>query len=99
MRARARKEEDCVSLDYLRQIHNVHDDWLYNKSLFSLPAPVMVLDADKSMTEMLAEFEKCRHHIYENRNEMIGRSQSMRNNRTVEPMAPLTPTKISVGSV
>ncbi|XP_024870976.1 deoxynucleoside kinase-like isoform X1 [Temnothorax curvispinosus] len=63
MQARARKEEDCVSLEYLRQIHEIHDDWLYKKTLFSLPAPVMILDGDKSLEEMVPQFEKCKDRI------------------------------------
>ncbi|XP_046419386.1 deoxynucleoside kinase isoform X1 [Neodiprion fabricii] len=99
MRTRARKEEDCVSLEYLRQVHDVHDDWLYNRSLFSVPAPVMVLDANKSVSEMMAEFEKCRRSIFENRDKLIMENKNMQKRRNVEPMSPLSPTKISVGSV
>ncbi|XP_012252857.1 deoxynucleoside kinase isoform X2 [Athalia rosae] len=75
MRARARKEEDCVSLEYLKQIHQVHEDWLYNRTLHCLPAPVMVLDADKSLNEMLVESEKCRHKIFENREKLLTESK------------------------
>lgn len=63
MQARARKEEDSVSLEYLRQIHEIHDDWLYRKTLFSLPAPVMIVDGDKSLEEMVPQFEKCKDRI------------------------------------
>lgn len=63
MQARARKEEDSVPLEYLRQIHEIHDDWLYSKTLFSLPAPVMIIDGDKSLEEMMPQFEKCKDRI------------------------------------
>lgn len=99
MRARARKEEDCVSLEYLRQIHDVHDEWLCKGSLFSRPAPVMILDANKSMDEMLADYAKCVNKIFENRDKLISESQSIHNRRNAESMTPLTPTKISVGGV
>lgn len=68
MRARARKEEDCVSLNYLEQIHQVHDDWLLNRSLFTVPAPVIILNADQSMEEMFVEFENCKENIFGNEN-------------------------------
>ncbi|XP_025159972.1 deoxynucleoside kinase-like [Harpegnathos saltator] len=63
MQARARKEEESVPLEYLRQIHEIHEDWLYRQTLFSLPAPVMILDGDKSLEEMVPQFEKCKDWI------------------------------------
>lgn len=63
MQARARKEEDSVSLEYLKRIHEIHDDWLYKQTLFTLPAPVMLIDGDKSLEEMIPQFEKCKDHI------------------------------------
>ncbi|XP_011637504.1 deoxynucleoside kinase-like [Pogonomyrmex barbatus] len=63
MQARARKEEDSVPLEYLKQIHEIHEDWLYRQTLFSLPAPVMIIDGDKSLEEMVPQFEKCKDRI------------------------------------
>lgn len=65
MKARARKEENCVSLEYLEQVHEIHEEWLFKKSLFTVPAPVITLDADQSMEEMFVQFEKCKTHIFE----------------------------------
>lgn len=64
MRIRARKEENLVSLEYLKQIHEIHDEWLLYQSLFPLPAPVIILDGNKSIEEMVVEFEKCKHKIF-----------------------------------
>lgn len=63
MQERGREEENSVSLEYLRQIHEIHDDWLYRQTLFSLPAPVMIIDGDKSLEEMVPQFEKCKDRI------------------------------------
>jgi len=63
MQSRARKEEEAVSLDYLRQIHEIHEDWLYRRTLFSVPAPVMIIDADKSLEDIVPQFEKCKDRI------------------------------------
>lgn len=63
MQARGRKEEDTVPLEYLRQIHEIHDEWLYGQTLFSLPAPVMIIDGDKSLEEMVPQYEKCKNRI------------------------------------
>ncbi|XP_020287740.1 deoxynucleoside kinase-like isoform X4 [Pseudomyrmex gracilis] len=63
MQARGRKEENSVSLEYLKQIHELHDDWLVRRTLFSVPAPVMIVDGDKSLEEMVPQFEKCKDRI------------------------------------
>lgn len=77
MQLRARKEEKTVPLDYLRQIHEIHDDWLYRRTLFSIPAPVMIVDGDKSLEEMVSQFEKCKARILKDK-ETIDNMQSIR---------------------
>lgn len=64
MKERARKEEVCVSLEYLKQIHNIHDEWLYHRTLFTLPAPVLVLDGNKNVKDIIVEFENCKNRIF-----------------------------------
>lgn len=39
MKVRGRTEEVSVSLDYLKQLHNLHEDWLIHGRKFR-PAPV-----------------------------------------------------------
>ncbi|XP_015184551.1 PREDICTED: deoxynucleoside kinase isoform X2 [Polistes dominula] len=75
MRIRARKEENAVSLEYLQQIHQIHDEWLLQQSLFSLPAPVVVLDGNKSINEMVDEFEKCKSTIFSDKNQKANKSE------------------------
>lgn len=42
MKARARQEETEVSICYLQHLHQMHEDWLFNKTAFSCPAPVNI---------------------------------------------------------
>lgn len=42
MKVRGRSEETSVSLDYLKQLHNLHEDWLIHGRKYR-PAPVSLL--------------------------------------------------------
>ncbi|XP_023727836.1 thymidine kinase 2, mitochondrial isoform X2 [Cryptotermes secundus] len=63
MKVRARKEETHVSLQYLTKLHELHEDWLFNRTKFSCPAPVITLDANRDINEMEEEFRKCEPKI------------------------------------
>ena len=43
VKARSRKEEDCVSVDYLRELHNLHENWIYSSDKLSSKIPVSIL--------------------------------------------------------
>ncbi len=63
IKQRCRKEEETIPLEYLRTLHELHEDWLMNKSKFSLPAPVLVLEADEDLKVMSKVFEEHRTQI------------------------------------
>ncbi|XP_066140453.1 deoxynucleoside kinase-like [Euwallacea fornicatus] len=63
MMARNRAEEKTVSLDYLKAIHEIHEQWLYHKNLFTLPAPVLTLDANLDKSVILEEYMKYEPYI------------------------------------
>ena len=89
MRKRARKEEDCVSLKYLQEVHEVHDEWLYKQTLFPVPAPVITLDADQDLEVMFEQFETCKNRIFDNQKYAD----------TIRAPSPCTPTKNNVVAV
>lgn len=55
MKKRARAEEATVTLEYLRELHDLHEKWLMSDKNH---IPVLVLDGDKDGTEMLEEYQK-----------------------------------------
>ncbi|EFN80204.1 deoxynucleoside kinase isoform X2 [Harpegnathos saltator] len=64
MKKRGRKEENTVSLEYLKQIHQLHDEWLYHQTLKPVPAPIITINGDRELHEMVEEFEKCKNQIF-----------------------------------
>lgn len=64
MKQRGRKEENSVSLEHLKQIHQIHDDWLYHQTFKPPPAPIVTIDADQDIQNMVEEFEKCKKQIF-----------------------------------
>lgn len=52
IQARHRPEEIHIPKDYLQSLHNLHEDWLVRRRKFSVPCPVLVLNADGDLSEM-----------------------------------------------
>ena len=54
---RNRVEEKKVSFDYIDQLHNLHEDWLINRTQFQpLPAPLKVIDANVDISILKEKF-------------------------------------------
>ncbi|XP_015584810.1 deoxynucleoside kinase isoform X2 [Cephus cinctus] len=96
MRERAREEECSVSLEYLQQVHQIHDDWLYHRTLFSLPAPVITLNGDKSIEEMFAEVRKCKEGFFTKADEIMLENGTRCRSEESSPVH-ITPKKLQVG--
>uniref|UniRef100_A0A8C9CN18 Thymidine kinase 2 n=1 Tax=Phocoena sinus TaxID=42100 RepID=A0A8C9CN18_PHOSS len=63
LKMRCREEEKVIPLEYLDAIHHLYEEWLIKGSLFSVAAPVLVIEADHDMEKMLELFEQNRHRI------------------------------------
>ncbi|RZF44749.1 hypothetical protein LSTR_LSTR000701 [Laodelphax striatellus] len=56
--ARGRKEESELTVSYLQCLHDLHEDWLMTGNAFSCPVPVVVLDANKPLSDVVEQFKQ-----------------------------------------
>ncbi|KAH8417823.1 hypothetical protein KR222_006516 [Zaprionus bogoriensis] len=64
MRQRARSEESCVSLKYLRELHELHEDWLIHQRR-PQQCKVLVLDADLKLENIGSEYQRSETSIFD----------------------------------
>lgn len=63
IKIRNRSEESSVSVDYLKDLHTLHEDWLYHRTSGQLPCPVLVIDADQSLDIVIKTVEELKTKI------------------------------------
>jgi len=56
LRQRGRKEEAEVPMKYIEGLHQSYEEWLVQKTKGPLPAPVLILDADQGVEQMLEAY-------------------------------------------
>lgn len=57
IKERNRPEESEISLEYLKQLHDSHEQWLMTNNERFNTIPVLVLDADKTLEEILEMYK------------------------------------------
>lgn len=57
MRKRARSEESCVPLQYLQELHELHENWLINGQ-YPVPAKVLTINADLDLSQIGHEYQR-----------------------------------------
>ena len=55
VRKRSRGEEDLISMSHIRDMHQLHEDWLVDAK-YPRPGPVVVINADEDLEETVGEF-------------------------------------------
>lgn len=69
---RNRHEEKSVSFDYIKSLHDMHEDWLYNKSSKNCMAPVFTIDANIDLSVIQDEYGKFESEILSKKNVSVG---------------------------
>ncbi len=62
MKMRARSEESCVPFQYLKDLHDLHENWLINGQFYR-PGQVLVLDADLDLEKIGSEYIRSENSI------------------------------------
>uniref|UniRef100_A0A8D0BXM4 Thymidine kinase 2, mitochondrial n=1 Tax=Salvator merianae TaxID=96440 RepID=A0A8D0BXM4_SALMN len=64
LKRRCREEEKVIPVEYLAAIHQLYEEWLIKQTLFKVPSPVLVLQADHELQDMMEKYEENQDRIF-----------------------------------
>ena len=65
---RSRGEECLITIEHVKQLHELHEDWLINEK-FPRHAPVIVVDANKELNSMVEKYLRTGSYIFNKKEE------------------------------
>ncbi|XP_045476470.1 deoxynucleoside kinase-like isoform X2 [Harmonia axyridis] len=77
VKKRNRPEETGLSLQYLKDLHDSHEKWLMSNDERFNTVPLLVLDGNKALEEMEAQYKLCENQILGKENKGLKRSNSV----------------------
>ncbi|EUB55297.1 Deoxynucleoside kinase [Echinococcus granulosus] len=63
IRRRQRTGEDTMSIEFLREVHRLHEEWLLGKYSEYCPAPVVIFDTSGSLDNVTSTYFKRKDEI------------------------------------
>ncbi|BHF79037.1 hypothetical protein SprV_0602215400 [Sparganum proliferum] len=63
IRKRDRRGERAISMDYLQQLHDLHEKWLLGGINENCPAPVLIFDCDKPLEILTSVYYERREQV------------------------------------
>uniref|UniRef100_A0A670ISG8 Thymidine kinase 2, mitochondrial n=2 Tax=Podarcis muralis TaxID=64176 RepID=A0A670ISG8_PODMU len=63
LKRRCREEEKVIPMEYLAAIHQLYEEWLIKQTMFKVPSPVLVLQADHDLQDMMEKYEENQDRI------------------------------------
>lgn len=60
---RNRHEENRIPLQYLKELHDLHEEWLVDQTKIKTQAPVTIIDANFDLNDPNEEYQKCQEQI------------------------------------
>lgn len=71
-------------MNYIQDLHKIHEDWLHNQTTHFIPAPVLEIDANVDLPEMMEQILKIEEQIL--------------NRKKIKNSPTIFPTKLSLPS-
>jgi thymidylate kinase len=64
IQARAREEESTVTLEYVKEVHDLHEKVFVQRASDLPTKSILILDGNLGEEEMMREFKKCEAEIF-----------------------------------